>query len=104
MSGVQGGFVVACGLFFGIFVNAIFWDCGLDLLVCLLVVVLGCVVFVDLDPGWFFLYVLLFFILGLWWTVCFFLRVFFGGLSSVVFLVFRWLLFWIEFVVFCLRG
>lgn len=49
MSGVKGGFVVALGLFFGIFVIDIFWDCGLDLLVGLLVVV-----FVDLDPDCFF--------------------------------------------------
>lgn len=74
MSGVKDGFVVAWGLFFGIFVIAIFWDCGLDLLVCLLVVVLGGVVFVDLDPGCFF--------------VCFIVYLFWGCGGVFFFIVF----------------
>lgn len=102
MSGVKDGFVVAWGLFFGIFVIAIFWDCGLDLLVCLLVVVLGGVVFVDLDPGCFFVCFIVFYFGVV--VESFFLIVFFFWLSFVVFLVLGWLLFWIEFVIFCLRG
>lgn len=77
MSRVKGGFVVALELFF--------WDfCHCYIL------------------GLFFVRFIVFLFWGCGGVI--FEREFFFWLSFVFFLVLGWLLFWIEFVVFCLRG